>query len=401
VTRSTSRPATTPAWARAHTKTGLIYRPLVDGQTWALKRVTGTGAVLTTYTGFDLDGGTGGVTVSGGTTYGITGNGSSRTMTLRRVTVTGNDVGVYRIATGSTIAQCRVHDNTGIGVQVVTGQAIAVTASEFYGNGSDGLQAVSAGNTADRCAFYDNNASAGTAQCNMGTAGVATECIAEGGALIGIKAATAVRCSATDNGTDYDVATNTDPITGPVDWVDAAGGNFGITAASPAYHAGEPSAVLLDVVGVPYDATAPSIGSREFVEVPAALGPFEPFASSLWERLDVLDLVRIAIGTDGSDDVGQGQGWWADSYSADEYRIGWRTELLRRGVTGEEERIRQGLLGGLRFLVTDGHADRVEVAVERVGEALAATVTVHRDEAAGGSVSLRYPDLWNMVRDGS
>jgi len=181
----------------------------------------------------------------------------------------------------------------------------------------------------------------------------------------------------------------------------AAGGNFGITAASPAYHAGEPSAVLLDVVGVPYDATAPSIGSREFVEVPAALGPFEPFASSLWERLDVLDLVRIAIGTDGSDDVGQGQGWWADSYSADEYRIGWRTELLRRGVTGEEERIRQGLLGGLRFLVTDGHADRVEVAVERVGEALAATVTVHRDEAAGGSVSLRYPDLWNMVRDGS
>ena len=49
----------------AHTKTGLLYRPLVDGQVWALKRVSGTGAVLTNYIDADVDGGTGGVTVSG------------------------------------------------------------------------------------------------------------------------------------------------------------------------------------------------------------------------------------------------------------------------------------------------------------------------------------------------
>ena len=252
----------------SHTKSNLTYRPLVDGQVWALKRTSGTGPVLSTYIGFDLDGGSGFVTVSGGTTYGITGNGSSRTMTLRRVTVTGNDVGVYRIATGSTIDQCKFHDNTVEGVKVVTGQAIAVTASAFYDNGGDGLQAVSAGNTADRCDFYANNTAGGVAQCNLGTAGVATECIAEDGAAIGIKAATAVRCSATDNGTDYDVSTNTDPVTGPVEWTDAAAGVFTIGPTSAAYHAGEPSAVVTDLAGVAYHAETPSIGALEGPDVP-------------------------------------------------------------------------------------------------------------------------------------
>ncbi|MGE0229466.1 MAG: right-handed parallel beta-helix repeat-containing protein [Dehalococcoidia bacterium] len=294
----------------SHTKSNLTYRPLVDGQVWALKRVTGTGAVLTTYTGFDLDGGTGGVTVSGGTTYGITGNGSSRTMTLRRVTVTGNDVGVYRIATGSTIAQCKFHGNTVEGVKVVTGQAIAVTASAFYDNGGDGLQAVSAGNTADRCDFYANNTAGGVAQCNLGTAGVATECIAEDGAAIGIKAATAVRCSSTGNGTDYSVATNTSPIAGPAGWADAATGDFSITIASPAYHAGQPSAIVSDIAGVAYHVTTPSIGSREVpdstspvVEITSTPGYTNASYTLAGTFSDTSGVVRLEYDIDGGDPV--------------------------------------------------------------------------------------------------
>jgi hypothetical protein len=280
----------------SHTKSNLTYAPLVDGQTWALKRVTGTGPVILAYTGFVLDGGSGFVTVTGGTDYGIAGNGTSRTMTLNNVILTGNAIGAYRLATGSTLNRCIVDNNTGKGVSVVSGQTATANACAFWANGDDGF--TGAGCAVNRSAFYGNNSGTiGVAQCNLSTTGTATECIAEGGALLGIKANVAVRCSSTNNATgNYSVTTNTTPLTGPVSWTNPVAGDFTISETSPAWHAGQPSAVTVDLAGATYDATAPSIGPFEFI--PALIEgvpPTGPVVEAwLWAGSDATSTIEIS-----------------------------------------------------------------------------------------------------------
>ena len=386
----------------SHTKTGLVYRPVTDGQVWSLVRSTGSGPAVLFYTGADIDGGSGGVTISGGTN-GLEGNGSSRTIALRRARVTGNTaVGVYRPATGSTFHQCSFDNNGTMGLHVISSQVVAVTSSVFWLNQNDGMNG--AGCSVARSAFYCNNAGGvGTAQINLGTTGTATECIAEAGGLIGIRGTAAVRCSSSGNaGADYAVTTETGSITGPVGWSDAVHGDFAITSTSPAWHAGQPSAITTDLVGVTYDATAPSIGPREYIPPAAAVDPLASEMASLWERLDVVDLVRIALGTRGVDDLGQGVGWWADTFTEDSARIGWRIDLLERGVdtASDAERVRSSLAKSLRWLVTDGHADSVDVVATRAAQALGVEIVIRRDDSAGGAVTLRYPDMWEAVRNG-
>ena len=294
----------------SHTKANLTYAPLVDGQTWSLKRVSGTGPVLLVYTGFTLDGGSGFVTVTGATTNGIEGNASARTMTVSNAIITGNAVGVYRPATGSTFTNCLIGNNTGIGLSVVSGQVVTANVCAFYGNGNDGFSG--AGCIANRCAFYANNGSAGVAQCNLSTTGTATECIAESGTLLGIRANTAVRCSSTNNATgNYSVTTNTDPITGPVGWLDAAGGDFRITSGSPAFHAGQVSAIVTDLAGESYDASTPSIGPYE---VPDTTAPVVAITSDAGNTLpaytltgtyaDASTIARLEYDIDGDTPVG-------------------------------------------------------------------------------------------------
>lgn len=386
----------------SHTKTGLIYRPVTDGQVWSLVRSTGSGPALLFYTGADIDGGSGGVTISGGTN-GLEGNGTSRTITLRRARVTGNTaVGVYRPATGSTFHQCSFDNNGTLGLHVISSQVVAVTSSVFWLNQNDGMNG--AGCSVARSGFYCNNAGGvGTAQVNLGTTGTATEVIAEGGGLIGIKGTASIRCSSSGNaGADYSVTTETASVTGPVGWADAVNGDFAITSSSPAWHAGQPSAVTVDYAGTTYDASAPSIGPLEYVPPVEADDPLASEIASLWERLDIVDLVRIALGTRGVDDLGQGVGWWPDSFTEDAARIGWRIDLLERGVdtAADAERIRSSLAKSLRWLVTDGHADSVDVVATRVGQALGIDIEIKRDDSAGGAVTLRYPDMWEAVRNG-
>lgn len=387
----------------SHTKTGLIYRPAVDGQIWSFRRTSGSGPALLFYTGCDIDGGLGGLTISGGTN-GLEGNGTSRTIALRRTRLTDNTaIGLYRPATGSTVKECEF-DNLGtLGISVISSQVIAVTASKFWAIQNDGINGP--GCSVDRSSFSGNNAGGvGTAQCNLGTTGTATECIAEGGGLIGIRASASVRGASSGNaGADYAVTTNTSPITGPVGFTNAAAGDLTIGPDSPAYHAGQPSAVLTDFSGQLYDGATPSIGAHEYI-APSPPDLLTPYQASLWERLDVVDLIRIAIGTRGTDPQGGGPaGWWADSFSPDDYRIGWRIDLLERSTSSPEqvETIRASLARSLRFIVADGHADSVTVTADRQGAGLSLSVVVSRDESAGGPFTLKYPDLWEAIRNGT
>lgn len=65
------------------------------------------------------------------------------------------------------------------------------------------------------------------------------------------------------------------------------------------------------------------------------------------------------------------------------------------------ETIRASLARSLRFIVTDGHAQDIQVQARLEGGALRLTVGITRDESAGGSTTLLYPDLWEAIRNGS
>lgn len=294
----------------SHTKTGLIYRPYTDGQVWSLVRSTGSGPAVLFYTGADIDGGSGRLTISGGTN-GLEGNGTSRLITLRRTRVTGNTgIGLYRPATGSTIVQCEFDNNGTLGVSVISSQVVAVTASKFWANQNDGFNG--AGCAVSRSSFHGNNAGGvGTAQCNLGTTGAAVEVFAEGGGLIGIRGTSATRCSASGNaGADYDVATNTSPITGPVGFINAAVGNLGILKTSPAFHLGVPSAVVTDFAGNAYDPTNPTPGALEVedpdppvVEITSPAGAVVEAYTLTGTYTDASDVTGLTYQIDSEDPV--------------------------------------------------------------------------------------------------
>jgi hypothetical protein len=229
------------------------------------------------YTGNTLDasdiphggtGGTGRFIVFGAPSYGIRGNGANRTVTLRRVWSHSHGLsGLDRTAAGSVIDRCAFSDNGQRGISSAT-QAITVTATDLWGNAWEGILASASGTVCRRVSAYGNNsARSGLAQISIGTTGTtAEECIANGGGVDGILAHTTIRCMGYDNTGSQIVSTvNTAPIAGDAGFVDGPNGDLRITIGSPAYHAGQVSAVLVDHNGIPYHSSTPSVGAHELV----------------------------------------------------------------------------------------------------------------------------------------
>lgn len=109
---------------------------------------------------------------------------------------------------------------------------------------------------------------------------------------------------------------------------------------------------------------------------------------------DLETAVIISLFTDalaGPDDrlpdgSGDRRGWWADTGEGLEGPLGSRLWLLAREKQSEETRLRaEGYAReALRWLVTDGVAERVEVTAEWLALGrLGLAVTVHRRPAAG------------------
>lgn len=108
---------------------------------------------------------------------------------------------------------------------------------------------------------------------------------------------------------------------------------------------------------------------------------------------------RRAADDDALPVEGERQGWWGDTFSEGNDKIGSRLWLLSRSVLTDEtvELARTYTLEALQWLVEDGIAASVDVQAVRLDTAgIALTVTVSRDD--GSKRDFRYDNLWEVIR---
>lgn len=93
------------------------------------------------------------------------------------------------------------------------------------------------------------------------------------------------------------------------------------------------------------------------------------------------------------------QGWWGDSFtSVAGDRIGSRLWLLQREKITQQTllRAKEYASEALAWLVEDGLAARVEVAVERMGlDGVAMSIAIYR---GGEVITAQIDDLWEQLR---
>jgi len=144
---------------------------------------------------------------------------------------------------------------------------------------------------------------------------------------------------------------------------------------------------------------------------PVELANGTPFELVPWDAsiptVSLRDAVWISIFSDRRadedepvpDEAGDPQyrgGWWADTYSGEEF--GSRLWLLNRSNVTQEtvNRARDYAAEAIQWLVDDGLAARVDVAAERFGDnGIALSVVVSK--ADGATEAIRFPDLWAAV----
>lgn len=92
-------------------------------------------------------------------------------------------------------------------------------------------------------------------------------------------------------------------------------------------------------------------------------------------------------------------GWWGDTYPTEQNdKIGSRLWLLSRAKLVNQTLIRaeEYVREALQWLVDDGVASRLDVAVEREGiDRLEIGVSIYR--TTGKPVELRFSDFWNEL----
>ena len=102
------------------------------------------------------------------------------------------------------------------------------------------------------------------------------------------------------------------------------------------------------------------------------------------------------------DDVTHRQGWWGDSF-ADVFdqgndQIGSRLWLLLRAKLTQQTLLdaKKYIVEALHWLIDDGHAQRVDVSIERMGtDGLAARIAIIRGD--GSQLELQIDDFWKQL----